>query len=177
MAALDDYNYTHHADRMEALARKYAPMLLKAAYDDAASEHGLQVAFDQANPRVQDVIDGLAKQVRAVSDTTREDIKRIVSEGLEGGSSPYQIAQQIRSSVEIGGMKRAELIGITESATAYNKGAVLAYRDAGISEVTVLDGDGDAECAAAHGQVWTLDKADEQPIAHPRCRRAFAPKV
>ena len=172
-----EYDYTQHANNLERIARKYYPALLKAAYDDAASDHGFDVVFDQANPRVQDVIDTLAKQVRNVSDTTREDIKRIISEGLDGGSSPYQIAQQIRASVEISGMKRAELIGITESATAYNKGAVLAYRDAGLTEVEVLDGDHDAECAAAHGQTWTLDKAESNPIAHPRCRRAFAPKV
>ncbi len=56
-------------------------------------------------------------------------------------------------------------------------GAVVSYQEAGIKEVDVLDGDGDAICAQADGQRWTLEEAQANPLGHPGCTRAFSPVV
>jgi hypothetical protein len=61
-------------DTIERLMRPYYVQLAKLAFDDANADHGLGVAFDLDNPYVQTVIDGLAKQVRNVTDTTKQQI-------------------------------------------------------------------------------------------------------
>jgi hypothetical protein len=71
---------------------------------------------------------------------------------------------------------RAGLIARTEIANANNLTGTAAYRDSGLVErVEVFDGTEDDACAAADGQIWTLDEADANPIEHPNCQRAFAP--
>jgi uncharacterized protein with gpF-like domain len=123
---------------------------------------------------VQDKIDGLAKKVRNVPETTRDSIRGWVKAGTEDGWSVDKIARQIREDGQDISKSRATTIARSESATAYNGGATLAYRDAGVEKVRVHDGDEDAECAEADGQIWTLDEAEANPIAHPNCTRAFS---
>ena len=162
----------------EALLRRYYPQLLELAYGDAGDLLGDDsIRWDISNPRVKDVIDGLAERIRDVAETTREDVRRWVEVGTEEGLSVQEIARQIRSNAQNISPSRALVISRSESATAYNKGAVLAYGDAGITRVEVLDGDDDEICAAANGQIWTLEEADADPIGHPNCVRAFAPVV
>jgi hypothetical protein len=156
---------------MEKLMRKYYPQLLQLSYEAAG------IDFDLTNPRVQDKIDDLAKKVRNVPETTRESIRGWVKAGTEDGWSVDKIAKRIREDGQEISKSRSVTIARTESAVAYSGGAILAYREQGIEKVEVLDGDEDAECAEANGQVWTLDKAEENPIGHPNCTRAFSPVV
>jgi hypothetical protein len=51
----------------------------------------------------------------------------------------------------------------------------LPTSQAGVTHVEVSDGDDDDDCADADGQVWTLEEALANPIAHPNCVRSFAP--
>ena len=163
-------------DEAEALLRRYYPQLLELAYADAGDLLGdSSIRWDISNPRVKDVIEGLAKKIKDVAETTREDVRRWVEVGTEEGLSVQKIAEQIRSNAANIAPSRALTIARTESAVAYSSGAILAYGDAGVSKVEVLDGDDDEACAAANGQIWTLDEAMAEPIAHPNCTRAFAP--
>ena len=56
-----------------------------------------------------------------------------------------------------------------------NHGTVVASRQAGVTHVEVSDGDDDEACAHANGQVWTLEEALANPVAHPNCTRSFSP--
>jgi hypothetical protein len=165
--AVNGYDWEGSADELEKLMRKYYPQLLQLSYE------AVGIDFDLTNPRVQDKIDTLAKKVRNVPETTRDSIRGWVKAGTQLGWSPEQIARRIREDGEVISKSRATTIARTESAVAYQGGTVLAYRDAGVEKVRVLDGDEDAECAEADGQVWTLDEAEANPIAHPNCTRAF----
>jgi hypothetical protein len=69
------------------------------------------------------------------------------------------------------------MIAQTETAVAFNTGAVLSYREAGIEKVEVLDGDEDEDCASVNGTTQTLEWAMDNPVAHPHCTRAFSPVV
>lgn len=68
----------------------------------------------------------------------------------------------------------------TNANRAYNMGVLDAIAKKGIEWVAVSDG---PECGwtfhddpeAANGMVVTLDEARANPLAHPNCRRAFAP--
>lgn len=165
------------ADEAEALLRKYYPQLLELAYGDAGELLGDDsIRWDLSNPRVKDVIDTLATKIRDIAETTREDVRRWVEIGTEEGLSVGKIAEQIRSNAANISPSRALTIARTESREAYNGGAILAYGDAGISEVEALDSDNDPECAERNGRIFTLEEA-AQVQAHPNCQLAWAPVV
>lgn len=176
------YDWEQDAAGIQALMGRLYPALLGRAYADAGKVLPVDIRFDVANPRIKDTIAELAKQVRAVSDTTRDEIRGLVDRQTAEGWSMQELAKQIRGLAEVTdgldsshAARRAMVISRTESATAYNHGALLAYADAGVEKVRVLDSEADEACAAADGQVWTLDEARANPIAHPNCVRAFAP--
>ena len=165
------------ADEADALMRKYYPQLMELAYGDAADLlGGDSIRWDLSNPRIKDVIDTLAKQIKNVSETTKEDVRRWVEVGTEEGLSVTEIAKQIRSNAANISPSRALTISRTESREAYNGGAILAYGDAGISEVEALDSDNDPECSERNGRIYTLEEAAEVQ-AHPNCQLAWAPVV
>lgn len=154
----------------------FYPQLVQRAFDDAKAD-GVPVAWDLQMTEVQDVLSALAKQIVNVSDTTRSEVARLVGLQAENGWSATDLASEIRRMGETRSPIRALTIARTETGTAYNLGAVTAYRKGGVSRVTVLDGDDDEPCASANGAIWTLEEAEANPLGHPNCSRAFAPIV
>lgn len=144
---------------------------------------GAQLRWDLSVPVVQEVRARLAAKVTRVNDTTRQAIGGQVDVGLARGYSVTQIANGVAADAYPGivgifdqaSRYRAEMIARSETAMVYNDTASAGYRDAGITQVEVIDGTGDPDCEEANGQVWTLDEAEASPIAHPNCVRAFAP--
>ena len=64
------------------------------------------------------------------------------------------------------------------TATAYNQGNLLAYRQNNITHVIVSDGQTEGscdECEAVDGAVWTIEEAMAAPLEHPQCSRSFGP--
>lgn len=177
VAALDTYDWAGFGKGLEEVVRPFHVELLKLAFGEASRVLPVGVSFSQTNPLVKKTIGGLGKQIRGVSDTVRDRAVGIVAKGLDAGHSVQEIAKQLREIGLDDTKNRAKLIARTETATAYNKGAVLAYRQAEISRVKVLDGDGDEICAEVDGTEQTLDWAEENPIGHPGCVRAFVPVV
>lgn len=166
-------------DDGSAVAKLMAPFyrqLLKDAFVDA-SDAGVDVAFDLENEFVQQVLGSLAKNIKGVADTTKDEIRALVSKQAAEGWSVERLAKEIRERGEIASRSRALTVSRTETGQAYNLGSVAAYRTAGITHVDVLDGDDDEICAAANGSRWTLDEAEANPLGHPNCVRAFSPVV
>lgn len=164
-------------DSGAAVARLMAPFyrqLIESAFGDAAD---LGVAFDLDNPFVQTVLGNLAKNIKGVAETTKDEIQRLVGMAADEGWSVEQLAKAIREKGEIASRGRALTISRTETGNAYNLGSVAAYRTAGITHVDVLDGDDDEPCASANGSRWTLEEAEANPLGHPNCTRAFSPVV
>lgn len=168
---------------------------LRAAYlpalDEVAEEAigiparivGSELRWDIEHELVKDVRERLAAKVTRINDTTRGQIAEEVELGLSRGYSIPQIANGFPAEGYRGIMGvfdeatalRAETIARSETAMAYNGAAGAAYKDAGIEKVLVIDGTGDDACANANGSTWTLEEADNDPIAHPNCVRTFAP--
>jgi len=129
----------------------------------------------------------------AITDTLRDRINELVAQAIDEGWTGADLKQALQD--EAFSAWRAETIARTETAIAYNKGALAYYKDNGIERVRVLDGAGclpeghedgaggpsDAEGvqddAEANGQVWTADEADELETGHPNCIRSFAPET
>lgn len=163
-------------DEIEQIMHKYYPMIIEGAFGDA-SLAGIPVSFELENEYVQTVLNRLGKQIRAVAETTRDEIRALVGRQAQEGWSVEELAKQIRDRGDIGSVSRSLLIARTETGTAYNLGSIASYRVGNITHVDVLDGDDDEICAAANGSRWTLDEAEANPIGHPNCTRAFTPVV
>lgn len=119
--------------------------------------------------------------IKAVSATTKQAVRRIIRDGLDAGKGADAIASDLQKQFRAwkakapGKQSRAERISRTETGEAYNRGAIEQYRELGIKKVLVFDGEEDAECAKANGQIWTLRRAEANPLGHPNCVRSFSP--
>lgn len=168
VASLDD------GGALAKLMQPFYRALLADAFGDAAAD-GVDVAFSLENPFVQTVLSQLAKQIKGVAETTKDEIRMLVSQQAGNGWSNDELAQAIRDHGITSSASRSMTIARTETGTAYNMGSVAAYRAGGIEYVDVLDGDDDEPCASANGSRWTLEEAEANPLGHPNCVRAFSP--
>jgi len=128
-----------------------------------------------------------------ISDTLRTTTNNLTSQAITGGWSPQQLTDALDAS--FGWPWRSLTIARTETAFAYNEGAIQVYESAGVEYVELRDGHGclpqghddeapPAEPGAvgalqssrqADRQVWTRDMARAYPVGHPNCVRAFLP--
>lgn len=140
-------------------------------------------AFDFDDPYTKKFMTAyVAERIKQVDDSTREWVKKSIQDALESdeGANISELASKladVAADSRAFSAERALMIARTETAIAYNHGAALGYKQAGIEKVEVSDGDGDDECAEADGQVWDVAQALAEPIAHPNCTRSFSPVV
>jgi hypothetical protein len=164
-------------DVIAALWNKFYPLIMAQSWDDVAAEIGVELAFDLENIYVQRVLGDLAKEVRKVADTTKQEIRDLVSKQASEGWSIDELAKEIRALKEVHSMARARTIARTETALGYNRGTLSGYEEAGVSKVEVFDGDEHEPCRSANGSIWTIEEAQANPLGHPNCVRAFAAVV
>lgn len=171
-------------DEIARLMRRFYPLLISRAFGDASGVLGLDLAYDLDNPFVQEVLDRLAKRVRGVADTTRDDIRRLVGQGAEEGWSADDLAAAIRAAGDVASVSRSQAIARTEYASAYSQGSLLAYEESGVvTQVEWLAGPDECEdvCAPLNGKRVPLGEAFgdgiDFPPAHPNCRCALVPIV
>lgn len=162
------------------LMRAFHEALIKDAFGDAAD---LGVAFDLENPFVQTVLRYLAKKVRGVAETTKEEIRALVAKQAQEGWSLEQLQKEIRAKGEIASRSRALTIARTETAAAYSQGSIAAYRASGVVKQTewLLGPDPCPECEALAGLKANLgdEFADgiSAPPAHPNCTCSLSPLI
>jgi hypothetical protein len=157
------------------LMASFYQRLVGRAYEDAAIELELDLAFDLDNPRVQEVLHLLGSKITRIADTTRAEIRVLVGRQAAEGWSLDELADQIALLAEIRSMERGTAIARTESATAQSKGSILAWRDSGVvSGMRWIVGPNPCPiCEDLDGKVVALDEmfADDidHPPAHPSC--------
>ena len=119
---------------------------------------------------------------------TRDQAYKIIEDGLKEGKpvadisgkkiAPGTIAEDLR---ELGIRKKDyEYVRMARTFTAeiQNQGALNRLDKNNITRVRVHDGmDFDAECAAANGQIWTVEYARNNALQHPNCTRSFSPII
>jgi SPP1 gp7 family putative phage head morphogenesis protein len=167
-----------------ALMRRFYPLLLAVSYRDAGDVLQVDdIAFSLSNPLIQTILGELAQQVRAVAETTRQEIRELVGRQAVEGWSIDQLMSEIIGLSEIQTPARAELIAVTETAAAYSKGSIAAYRQSGVvlGMRWLAEGDACPICDPLNELLVELDEAwpggIAHPPAHPRCRCAIAPFV
>jgi hypothetical protein len=180
-------------------------LLPKGALDDAAglireawlkaARRSLALVGDQVGkvPRDLDdpgdplrrLIDEQAgKRIVAIEEATRRRVAGYVDQATHEGMSPGGLAKLIEDDASGAfGKARAIVIARTETGTAYNLASLEGYRASErVEHVQIFDGD---DCGwtehddpdLADGSVRTLDEAEDNPLSHPNCVRAWAPVV
>jgi hypothetical protein len=147
-----------------------------SAMSDAADQLDMETsdvfhsqAMLYAQSRAAELVTGLDQSTR---DMLRGDLASMMQEGL----SPSEIAQELEDHYAFS-ESRALTIARTETAFAWNHGALTMYQQSGVPKVRVYDGDHDPECQQADGEVWTIEYALLHRIQHPNCVRSFAPEL
>ena len=143
----------------------------------------LGITFDSSDPFVlREMTRYLGTRIVQLDQTTRDEVAALIARTLADNRTVtvFQLGTKIADAVreKFGDYQRfrADRIARTETANVYNQADVFSYRQAGITEVEVSDGDDDADCADANGQIWTLERAMNNPTAHPNCTRSFSPR-
>lgn len=166
---------------MWPLLKPYYVKLLEIAWNDGSDTVGEVVgAFDLENEFVQTVLKDLAKRVKGVEDTTREEIQNVIGQMGREGLSIDQVRDRLLEMAEINSASRAEMIARTESAQAYSAGSMAYYKESGVvSGMEWLVSDPCPICAPLSGAVAELGKqfagGFDHPPAHPNCKCAVAP--
>jgi len=117
-------------------------------------------ALGRAAPgAVQHALERGSKRITRINEGTRQGIRQRIQEAIEQGMTPAEAGQYVREWTGFDEY-RAERIARTEMMFSYNDAAIGAYQEVGVQQVVADDGDEDEECAARHGQVFTLDEAE-----------------
>ena len=177
--AVDTFDWKKwNAATKRALDKEFRAIVKEQGAKTAAS---LSASFNFLDPFVQkELTKYVADRIKELETTTKADVKALIqSQLVDGVGTTSELGDKIRDAVQekFAGYEdwRADRIARTETAIAYNNGTVFAARQAGVKKVEVSDGDDDEACAAANGQIWTLEEALAEPVAHPNCTRSFSP--
>ena len=116
-----------------------------------------------------------AEKITDIEQTTRSDIRDLVTEAMENGWSNDDLANKLEDSWAFS-PERAEMIARTETAFADLKGNIELSKAAGVERVQWLASDGACDdCEELNGEDAPVDgefkdgtPADEP--AHPNCR-------
>lgn len=140
---------------------------------------------DERGASAQRIMDMGGRRMGLVDITghTREALFRALDQAREEGLNPRETARLIRDFipegrfVNAGPAYRAQLIARTETLHAQRMSSLEQYRSmVDVKHVMAFDGDGDEECAARDGQVFTLDDAEVEAMTeHPNGTLAFGP--
>lgn len=100
----------------------------------------------------------LGSRIAGIDRTTRDGLRGVIRSCIDDGLSARDAAERVRAWSGWD-EHRAERIARTELMSAYNGAALDTYGEYGVRQVVADDGDKDEECAARHGQVFTVDDA------------------
>ena len=160
-----------------------------AAALEAAAKRGLSratVMWGAAGRTSEDEIDydALAKElvyrkngVNSIVRTQRDRVSAKLAEALEAGGGKDEAEAAVRDAIKVWNDTQSDLISDSESTIYFNEGTLTVAELTGATEVYVQEEEDapDEPCQEARGQVWTIEKARENGIEHPRCRRNFLP--
>lgn len=135
--------------------------------------------------------------LKGVTDAMRQNIARVLSEGLMSGKNPRRIARELVAVINGSGedlglvdklgryipaRRRAEILVRTEIIRAHHLANINEYRTWGAYGVNVkaewsTAGDDRVcmQCASLQGQIFTLDDIETMIPYHPQCRCVALP--
>lgn len=171
----------------DGLRESFGPEFEAIALAQGAHEAGaLAIEFDSQSPFLtrfftQYIGERITQLAQTTKDLVTEELHAVLEhEDAAESTGATALAGRLSDAVADSAAfspTRALMIARTETAIAYNVGAIGAYQQAGVEKVVVSDGDDDEDCADVDGEIWTLEEALANPVAHPNCVRSFGPVV
>jgi hypothetical protein len=157
---------------------------LQTGATETLADLAVELSFDLSNPRaVQYLLKYGALRVTQIDQTTRDQLRTLLANGVDQGLSYDQIAAQIQDLFAGFSADRALVIATYEAGTAYSEGTLIVGQDlqAGGLEMekswlTAQDSAVDPDlCGPNEDQGWIplddqFQSGDDRPLAHPRCR-------
>lgn len=179
-------------ERLQATMQPFYRLAMRAAYDDTNEllvDQDISVSFNLENPNVRRTLNALLLQLKKdIPDTTKEDIRNVIAQGLNEGWSVDRISDELRAAAPGMSRNRSDAIARTEVARAHSRGALLSYEESGVVSAVewnaTLDGKTSEICTALNGRRASLADAQNGafdgfsgPPAHPNCRSVLIPIV
>jgi len=178
----DVLRITHNERELSKFAEFTLPRItemVKINGTSAYAELGIEGSFDVTNPRVVKWIkERCGMLIKSISDTTRDKLRKTLSEGVANGESIPSLASRVSAVYDEAKGSRAKKIARTETIAASNQGALQAYDQSGVVEkkewYCAIDERTCEICSAMHKEVVDLHKnfsgGVDAPPAHPNCR-------
>ena len=162
----------------------------------------LEIEFDFTNPEVQKWLkEYVFKFAAKIEADSVEQLRRALLDGLDAGEGIPKITRRINDIFIDWSKSRAEMVARTEAIRAANRGAVEAYKQAGITKKVWITHHSDRTCLFCEsldgkivgveenyfdiGDKFTVEDGDKMqtlkleyedvghPPLHPRCRCAI----
>lgn len=111
-----DTLYDHGAaiDELLALLEESYGESAEQAYEAASKDHGLDVSWDVHNPFVEEFVGARMHLIKGIDQTTTDDLKETLTEGLDEGDDMEQLAQRVSQVFKQAIASRAATIARTE---------------------------------------------------------------
>lgn len=186
---IDDAFWMNEDEELRAVLEQLWDSMGQQAVDDVSGLLSLgdgALTWDLANPWVQDVQSLVATRVTNVNETTKQQIREIVTDALNEGTSMPDLAEKLRGTFEETYRGRSETIARTESQVSYNEASAAGYRESGVREIELMDnvnhttdpGSDGLTCSQRNGMVVPTENASRHIAAeHPNGTLAIAPVI
>lgn len=170
-------------ESVKAILGDAYPLLIAQAYGDATTLLGADVSFSLDNPFVQQTLGDLmtADYLGDLGTHLVERARALIGRQAAEGWSLDVLMQELRAASVADSADRAEQIARTETARAYSKGSILAWKAAGVVDRKQwLVTRPCPVCAALDGKIVAIDAEFAPGIQHPpdphtNCKCAIAP--
>ena len=158
----------------------------ETAYRTASRVVGVGIDFDLSNPYVRRTQRDLARRIVGINETTRSDVRNVITDGIEAGKTHTAIADDLRGLYSESYRNRSLTIARTESQVSYNLATADAYKASGRVMAMVLhdnpehtDDYGASDglsCAQRNGVITDVDAVSRHIYAeHPNGTLATSP--
>lgn len=115
-------------ERIEYPVRAQSELTLLAWMEKELRDQGMVPTDNMLNPAVVEYLNTVgATHIRAINDTTRNQVREALVEGVRAGEGARQLTKRV-AALEAFSKARAETIAITEVSTAANYGKYRAYK-------------------------------------------------
>jgi HK97 family phage portal protein len=144
---------------------------LSEGFNVANSTFGFGISFDVMNPKFLDWVNKYgAERVRDINDTTKEALRKTLSEGIAEGESIPRLRDRVSSVMTDAKTSRAVKIARTETHTTVGAGTHETYVSAGIQQrewLTTIDGRERVSHAALNGEIVGINQPFSNGLMFP----------
>jgi len=134
-------------DKLKKILQKVDPIIIAAVIThfwlETIERHGkrslLEIGLEEPfNPRIDRITDFIEKYgaelIKDINETTREELKKELMEGIENGESIAQLSDRVSKVFKHAKEYRAERIARTETIRAANFGAYAGYKQGNVEQ-------------------------------------------